>query len=183
MKAIAGVIVLLLCAAAADTPPPEPSGYRMDDYRAATPATLRGATVLSTEQAHALWEKRQAVFIDVLPRPPRPEGLPASTIWRPKPRFDLPGSIWLPDTGYGVLPPVMEGYFKNGLRHATNGDLAHPIVFYCLGNCWMSWNAGKRAIALGYSHVAWYPEGTDGWKAAGLPLEKREPVPRPSETE
>ena len=37
----------------------------------------------------------------------------------------------------------------------------------------MSWNAAKRALALGYAHVAWYPEGADGWAAAGLPLEKR----------
>ena len=37
---------------AAETPP-EPDGYRMDNYRAPTPATLRGATVLSTDDAHA----------------------------------------------------------------------------------------------------------------------------------
>ena len=82
---------LLLGAAGAANPPPEPSGYRMEDYRAPPPATLRGATVLSTEQAHALWEKHDAVFIDVLPQPPRPVGLPASTIWRPKPRQRHPG--------------------------------------------------------------------------------------------
>ena len=38
----------------------------------------------------------------------------------------------------------------------------------------MSWNAAKRALALGYTHVAWYPEGTDGWAAADLPLEPRD---------
>jgi hypothetical protein len=36
-----------------------------------------------------------------------------------------------------------------------------------------------RAVALGYGNVAWYPEGSDGWAAAGLPLEKRIPQPRP----
>ena len=40
-------------------------------------------------------------------------------------------------------------------------------------------NAAKRALALGYTNVAWYPEGSDGWAAAGLPLEKRTPEPRP----
>jgi len=42
----------------------------------------------------------------------------------------------------------------------------------------MSWNAAKRAIALGYT-VAWYPDGTDGWQDAGLPLSVAVPVPRP----
>jgi rhodanese-related sulfurtransferase len=40
----------------------------------------------------------------------------------------------------------------------------------------MSWNAAKRAIGLGYRNVIWYPDGTDGWAAAGLPLERREPL-------
>jgi rhodanese-related sulfurtransferase len=42
----------------------------------------------------------------------------------------------------------------------------------------MSWNAAKRAMSLGYSNVAWYPEGADGWAKAGHPLEPREPEPR-----
>ncbi len=53
------------------------------------------------------------------------------------------------------------------------------MVFYCLAECWMSWNAAKRAIALGYRQVIWYPEGTDGWAAAGLPLSVTEPEPMP----
>jgi len=175
--------LLLLNAAPAAAGPPEPSSYRMDDYRAPTPVSLQGAAVLTTDEAHNLWLKQQAVFIDVLPRPPRPVGLPASTIWHPKPRFDIPGSIWLPDTGYGALAPVMEAYFEHGLAHASAGDHSHVLVFYCLENCWMSWNAAKRALALGYSHVDWYPDGTDGWEAHGFPTEAREPVPRPSTTE
>jgi PQQ-dependent catabolism-associated CXXCW motif protein len=173
----------LLCAAEPANAPPEPLGYRMDDYRAPVPATLRGALVLSTGQARAHWESRDAVFIDVLPRPPRPVGLPASTIWRPKPRDDIPGSLWLPDTGYGALAPIMQQYFERGLRQATDGKQDRLIVFYCLANCWMSWNAAKRAVALGYTHVAWYPDGTDGWARQNLPFESRTPVPRPQVTE
>jgi PQQ-dependent catabolism-associated CXXCW motif protein len=178
-RAVIALAAIFLIGAA----PPEPSRYRMDDYRAPTPATLRGAKVLSTDEVHALWESRQAVFIDVLPRPPRPAGLPASTIWRPKPRSDLPGSIWLPDTGYGALAPAMETYFEHGLRLATANNRDRTLVFYCLANCWMSWNAAKRALTLGYTHVAWYPDGTDGWEARGLPVEKRDPEPRPEPAE
>ena len=43
----------------------------------------------------------------------------------------------------------------------------------------MSWNAAKRALENGYRNVVWYPEGTDGWQAAGLPLAVAEPVPMP----
>jgi PQQ-dependent catabolism-associated CXXCW motif protein len=172
----------LTVAVAADGPA-EPTDYRTDDYRSATPATLRGATVLSTEQARMHWEMHDAVFIDVLPQVPRPVGLPASTIWRDKPRDDVPGSVWLPDTGYGVLAPVMEHYFEQGLEQVTRGDRSTMVVFYCLANCWMSWNAAKRALALGYTRVAWYPDGTDGWAAQHWPLEPRLPLQRPPATE
>ena len=45
----------------------------------------------------------------------------------------------------------------------------------------MSWNAAKRILSYGYRNVAWYPEGTDGWEFAGLPLADSQPVPRAGE--
>lgn len=158
---------------------PEPDTYRLEDYRAPTPATLRGAKVLNTDEAAGLWRDGSATFVDVLPQAPRPAALPAGTIWRDKPRPDIPGSVWLPDTGYGQLAPIMLDYFSTGLEKATRGDRARPLVFYCLADCWMSWNAAKRALSLGYADVAWYREGTDGWSAAGLPLRPATPEPRP----
>ena len=54
------------------------------------------------------------------------------------------------------------------------------MVFYCDANCWMSWNAAKRAMEeLGYSRVYWYPEGVQGWKRAGQPLVTAEALPMP----
>lgn len=157
------LLALLTCSAA----PPEPAEYRTEAYRAPVPETLKGATVLGTESAAELWRKQSAVFVDVLPRPPRPPNLPPGTIWRDKPRLDIPGSIWLPDTGYGALAPVIEDYFQHGLDEASHGDQRKLLVFYCLADCWMSWNAAKRALALGYTNVAWYREGTDGWEKRG----------------
>ena len=173
----------LAIAAAAPSAPPEPTGYRMDNYRSPTPATLRGAMVLSTEEARAHWKKHDAVFIDVLPHVPRPVGLPASTIWRGKPREDIPGSVWLPDTGYGALAPVMAHYFAQGLEQVSAGHRDRMLVFYCLADCWMSWNAAKRAIEMGYTRVAWYPDGTNGWVAHHLQLELRPPPPQPHAAE
>jgi PQQ-dependent catabolism-associated CXXCW motif protein len=154
----------------------EPDAYRTEDYRAPTPATLKGARVLTTAQAEALWKGGDAVFIDVMPRPPRPANLPAGTIWRDKPRADIPHSIWLPDTGYGALAAVTEAYLRDNLARVTGGDRARLLVFYCLKDCWMSWNAAKRAMTMGYTNVAWYPDGTDGWAAADLPLEQATPA-------
>src|SRR5882757_10397553 len=110
---------------------PEPEGYRTDNYRAAVPATLAGARVLATGEAEAIWRAGAGVFIDVLPRPPKPPNLPAGTVWRDKPRLNIPGSIWLPDTGYGTLAEATEDYFRQGLAKASGGDKAKLLVVYC----------------------------------------------------
>ena len=102
---------------------------------------------------------------------------PPDVVWRDKPRSDIPGSLWLPDTGYGELAASTEAYFRAGLDKASAGG-GKPLVFYCLRNCWMSWNAAKRALSLGYHDVMWYPGGTDGWAESGAPLEPRRPEPR-----
>jgi PQQ-dependent catabolism-associated CXXCW motif protein len=170
------LFALLSLISPATAAPPEPQGYRLDQFRAEVPATLEGASVVTTAEAERLWRSKAAVFIDVLPKPPKPANLPAGTIWREPEREDIPGSTWLPNVGFGVLQPAIESYFRKGLSAATGGDAARPILFYCLERCWMSWNAAKRALALGYRKVLWYPEGTDGWSRQGLPLEPRTPV-------
>jgi len=179
-RRLAGFIVatlsLVAVANAADVIP-EPEGYRTDNYRAAVPATLKGARVVTTEDAEAIWHAGSAVFIDVLPHAPKPPNLPPDTVWRDKPRFNIPGSVWLPDTGYGALAVPTEDYLRTGLSRATQGDRTKLLVFYCQANCWMSWNAAKRALSIGYTNVAWYPEGTDGWQRADLPVEESRPQP------
>jgi PQQ-dependent catabolism-associated CXXCW motif protein len=155
----------------------EPADYRTADYRAPTPAGLAGARVVSTDEAEQLWQSKSAVFVDVLPRPPRPANLPPGTIWRDRPRFDIPGSVWLPDTGYGALAPVTQDYLRTNIERATGGDRAKLLVIYCLRNCWMSWNAAKRILSMGYANVAWYPDGTDGWTDRLLPVIEALPAP------
>jgi PQQ-dependent catabolism-associated CXXCW motif protein len=171
---IGATVVVLSTIALAQAP--EPRGYRLDDYRAPTPATVAGGRAIGTAEAEALWRARRALFVDVLPAPRRPDGLPADTLWKPVPRRDIPGSLWLPEVGRGALNPAYERYFGERLAAATGGDKAEPIVFYCLADCWMSWNATKRAATLGYSRLYWYRDGTDGWEAAQLPTEEAAPA-------
>src|SRR6267378_4318699 len=87
-----GLVALAPIAAA--EPVSEPDDYRMDDFRSATPATLKGARVVTTAQAEEIWKRGGAIFIDVLPQPPRPKNLPAGTIWHERPRLNIPGSTW-----------------------------------------------------------------------------------------
>lgn len=155
----------------------EPEGYRTQQYRAAVPSELSGGTVITTPEAEALWREGQAAFVDVLPQAPKPANLPEGTIWRDKPRHSIPGAIWLPNTGYGALAEVTLDYFLTGLKAASGGDKAHPLVFFCLEECWMSYNAARRALELGYKDVSWYPDGTDGWTFFDLPAEQIKPFP------
>lgn len=161
---------------------PEPDGYRMDRYRDLVPETLAGATVLDPEQAHALWESGNVGFIDVLPRPPKPPKLPKGTIWRERPRLSIPGATWLPNVGYGALAEAEEVYFRTGLEKISQGKRSYPLVFFCSQDCWMSWNAAKRALEYGYTKVYWFPDGSDGWDFFGYPLKvvlaaENKPVP------
>jgi PQQ-dependent catabolism-associated CXXCW motif protein len=67
------------------------------------------------------------------------------------------------------------------LARASGGNFATLIVVYCQANCWMSWNAAKRILSYGYTNVAWYPDGTDGWERVNLPTVESQPEPRPVE--
>jgi PQQ-dependent catabolism-associated CXXCW motif protein len=120
------------------------------------------------------------VLVDVLPRQAKPKDRDPNQLWIEPKREHIPGSAWLPNTGYGELGPDYRAYFERELARLTGGDKARPVVFYCDKNCWMSWNAAKRAMAeLGYTRVHWYPDGAQGWKEAGLELAQAEPVPPP----
>ena len=156
---------------------PEPDDYRMDEYRKPVPATLKGAKVLSPQDASELWSKGAAVFIDVYPHAPKPDNLPAGTLWREPQHLSIEGATWLANTGYGKLAPETEEYFKKGLERLSGGDQTKPLAFFCLRNCWMSWNAGKRALSYGYTNVLWFSEGTDAWQEIGEPVAVATPAP------
>lgn len=127
---------------------PEPAGNRVQDYRAPVPDTLHGARVIGAEAAHDLWQSGAAAFVDVLPRPTRLENLPEGTLWIDRPRLSIPGALWLPNVGYGAISEETATYFRRGLKAATGGDKDRPVVIFCLAECWMSWNAAKRALKL-----------------------------------
>ena len=156
---------------------PEPTDYRQDNFRADVPATLKGATVIDAKQLHDLMTREAVVAIDVLPQPPRPADLPATTLWHPAARHDIPGSIWLANTGFGGLSVEMDAYFRRALEGVSLGAKDRKLVFYCEAKCWMSWNAAKRAVEYGYTAVYWFPGGMQDWTAAGYPTLLNAPIP------
>lgn len=175
---------VLTTAMAAAQKVPEPAGYRMDDYRAPVPATVAGGVAIGPEEAYELWRDESAGFVDVLPRTPKPANLPEGTVWRDRPHETIPGALWLPNVGYGALDEAAAEYFRDGLQSATGGDKSRAVVLFCLEECWMSWNAAKRAIEWGYADVRWMPEGIDGWRLWNYPLESAEPFePQPGAEE
>lgn len=182
-RAVAAALLAAFCLAAtgasAQAPPPEPDGYRLDDYRGLTPLTVAGQPGLDTEGARRLWESHTAIFVDVLPAPRRPEGLPEGAVWAPRPLLGIPGGVWLPDLGRGTLAEAQAARFRLALDRLSGGDHAKPLVFYCRAQCWMSWNATKRALEWGFTGAHWYREGPAEWQEAGLPLETLTPQPLP----
>lgn len=169
----AAVLLCLICLAGplvADVPVPD--GYRQSDYDAPVPDDLPGAVVVGDDAAYALWRSGRVAFIDVMPDLPRPKGLPEDAVWRGRSRQSVPGAIWLPDIGFGTLDAPARKQFEQGLAHATGGDLDAPILFLCRDECWMSWNAAKRAVEAGYGRVFWYPFGSTGWTFWDWPTER-----------
>jgi PQQ-dependent catabolism-associated CXXCW motif protein len=153
-------------------------GYRIADFRAPVPDSVPSAKTVTTQQLRDLMKQKPVLLIDVLPTPVKPKDRPANLLWLPPPRNNIAGSHWLPNVGFGALSDELDHYFKRNLERLTYGDETTNIVIYCLANCWMSWNAAKRAASeYGYTNVYWYPDGTTGWEAAGQPLEESQPVP------
>ena len=155
----------------------EIAGYRMDRFRSPVPDRLTGAETIGSDAAYALWRTGRVIFVDVLPQPPKPQNLPEGAIWREPVHKSIPGAIWLPNTGFGLLPPERDAYFRENLERLTGGNKSAPLVIFCLSDCWMSWNAAKRTVTeYGYDRVFWYPDGVDGWAGDGHPLEELQPV-------
>lgn len=168
-RAVAALAIgLWALPACADPKVSVPDTYRMDDYRAPVPDTVPGAEVLHIPAMRERVARHDAVLIDVLPAPRRPPGMRPEMPWLPTSHQSLPGSLWWPEIGRGALPEPVQKRFQQRLHDVTRDDPARLVVFFCLADCWMSWNAARRAGELGF-HAAWFPEGVDGWQASGLP--------------
>lgn len=154
-----------------------PEGYRTGHYRAAVPASVPGGITVGTEEVRRLRDEAGAALIDVTPLSLGTVG-PLTDQWVVKVVHEtIAGSTWLPNVGLGTLDPRLEAWFRHHLDRVSGGNRAHPLVFYCRADCWMAWNAAKRAAAWGYTGVHWFPGGTEDWTGDLPPFVIGEPEP------
>lgn len=143
-----------------------PSQQIQGNLSSPTPTELPGAVGrVTTETMRKLLaspEVNKVVLIDVL----------NSTTHQ-----TIPGSIMVPGAGNaGAIGDSIQQAFARVLAQLTSDagseSYRKPIVIYCASaRCWESYNAGLRAIALGYRNVYWYRGGLESWRAAGGRLE------------
>ncbi len=172
-RSISAFVALLLLAAG---PPPDnadfdaATGYRIAHYRAIVPAPPEGVRRLGIDDVIAAVRDRRAILIDVTPAEGGVRDA-ATGHWRLAiPHRSIPGALWFPEAGRGVLADGIEPWFLDGVRRSANRRPGRPIIVFCLADCWMSWNAALRLRRAGFQNVFWFAEGANGWQEAGKRL-------------
>jgi PQQ-dependent catabolism-associated CXXCW motif protein len=170
-------VILSLCAAQALAQGAKPGAYADEDrdwgvpptkvlrtvgYHSPTPLQIPGGKVVATAELKALLEREPRPFIiDVLGG-----GLHRT----------LAGAFWMMGAGAGDMSKDEEARFSKAVAAFAGGNRNRPMVFFCVDvECWLSYNAALRAIALGYTNVMWYRGGIAAWSAAELPMAQSDP--------
>ena len=133
-----------------------------ENLHSPTPTSIPGGkTILASEMRDWLQSADKPIVIDVL-------GGDISG------RRGLPGAIYMgSEIGAGRIGIEMRDRYRVALEKLTGGDKSKPLVFYCLNaQCWLSYNASRRAIVAGYTNVYWYRGGIEAWKELGYPGEQ-----------
>lgn len=131
---------------------PEPLPWRGDfKARKVEDVVRKGFAVVAPDEARALLMKRSHLFVDARDPAEFAEG-------------HIPGALLVPEEA-----------MLTGLEAAVAGlDKAAPMVVYC-GNlaCPKSKDLAKALEQIGFTAVSVMPEGFEGWKAVGGPVEVR----------
>ncbi len=150
-------------------------GYRATHYRSPTPLSHDFAVTLTPEQLQQLLQEQPAAaLIDAYNNP-----------WlhghfsMQKEHHNLPGTYWLANCGQGQLDADWQAYCQHWLQDISKGDKNAPLVMYCRADCWLGWNAARRAHEWGYTQLYWLRDGIEGWVEAGQTLERSQPLPWP----
>lgn len=183
IKTMVAIIVLYLTACASNGPvKPQDEKYRGLPYHApTTEITPAGVKRISPrELKNRLSASKRTVLIDVYGAIFREETLDFDGAWLVStPRKNIPTSVWLPNVGKQKVNVVVEQYYRQQLKELTANDTNKVIVIYCVEDCWMAWNATKRAKEWGYTNVRWFREGVDGWLDNGWQLQDSVPINLP----
>ena len=139
-------------------------GYRSKSYRSPTPTDTSFATVVDAQDiVKLLKENEHVVVIDVVPLE-----MNGATFIQAKDHEGIVNSIWLPNVGFGEIDRMTQNYLVDNLNIAMHKNNNTLFIFYCKIDCWMSWNAARRAASLGFKNIFWYKNGIEGWKNKNL---------------
>ena len=131
-------------------------------YHGPTPLQIPGGRVVTTGELKALMDQEPRPYlIDVL----------GGGVHR-----TVAGAFWMLGSGAGDMSKDEEARFAKAIAAFAGGDKGRPMVFFCVDTeCWLSYNAALRAIALGYTNVMWYRGGIASWRAAEYPMAQSDP--------
>lgn len=150
------------------------TGFRTANYRSPILENPPGITAIDVQNLNASL-RDDSVLIDV--RPLKVFDIRDDGSWiTPEPIQTIPGAIWLPGIGMGVMEAWAQDYLSVSLAEVARPD--QTIIVFCRVDCWHSWNAVQRVAALGYSTL-WFDGGVDAWQDAGNTLEPVNPWPVP----
>ena len=121
-----------------------------------TPTTVPGAQTIYTGELVDLLARQTPILIDV-----------ALDSWGQS----IAGAIGLQGTGRGAgFSPGIQDRFSRKIHDITKGDLAAPIVVFCVNSeRFTGYNLALRLIALGCTLVYWYRGGLEAWQMNELP--------------
>ena len=143
---------------------PEPAGLYKGAMHGYTPNTVTGGSVIDTEALATLVAAQHPLMLDVAEADRKPPSMGKTMLWLPTHR-SIPGAVFLQGGGKGSKDAAYVEAFRTRVAALTSGDKGKPIVTFCHPDCWGSYNAAKRLVAMGYSHVYWYRDGVEGWQA------------------
>lgn len=148
------------------------TGLRVERYQAPLATDIPGPAQVADFADVLRLQAENALLVDVYSlQNNRFDELDGSWDVR-KTRQTIPGAIWLPETGRGILAEGIGEYLEAQLAELAAG---RPVVVFCNADCWMSWNAAQRIAALGYV-TWWWPLGIHGWTDEGRALTPVEPL-------
>ncbi|MEM6304927.1 MAG: rhodanese-like domain-containing protein [Pseudomonadota bacterium] len=135
---------------------PPQNSLRQGQFHGPTPTVLPGGYLVTTENLiQALNGGTAMIIIDVLGSG---YGLPSA--------YNAPGLA-----APGSYNDRTQQQAAQWLLQISAGRKDVPLVIYCSDPmCWLSYNAGLRAIAAGHTQVYWYRGGLQAWEMSGLPM-------------
>jgi len=141
---------------------PPATQLRIVGYHGPTPRQIPGGRVVTTGELKALMEQEPRPYvIDVL----------GGGVHR-----TIAGAFWMLGSGAGDMSKDEEARFAKAIAAFAGGDKNRPMVFFCVdAECWLSYNAALRSIALGYTNVMWYRGGITSWRVAENPMTQSDP--------